>query len=57
MTYTVTFYNLVEEREDFSVFQNLDDARDFVATRHEGYGKQFVITEESEDGQHKAAVE
>ncbi len=57
MIYTVTFHNLVEDREDFSVFQDLEHARAFVETRHEGYGDSFVITEESEDGEHKAVVE
>jgi len=56
MIYTVTFYNIAEDREDFSVFQDLGHAHAFIETRPEGYGEAFEITEESEDGEHKIVV-
>lgn len=56
MTYTVTFYNIALDREDFSIFQDIEHARDFIKTRHDGYGSKYKIIEESEDGSRSAIV-
>ena len=53
MTYIVTFYSIPQEREDYSVFQDIEHARAFIESRHEGYGKSYKIIEESEDGTRK----
>ncbi len=56
MIYTVTFQNIAQERGDYAIFSNLDDAQAFIATRHEGYGESYVITESSEDGERSKQI-
>jgi hypothetical protein len=46
MSYTVTFTPTDPLNGNFAVFQDLDHAKEFIASRPDGYGKDFVIIDE-----------
>jgi hypothetical protein len=50
MFYKVTFTPADDRNGDFAIFQDVAHAHEFVASRHPGYGKDYVITEHSDDG-------